>query len=127
MKLLTPLEAHRFLQDHPHAVFMDIRSFAEFWFVGHPVGAVSVPFNDEEYSINEKFIEEAASFAKREQAVVLICRSGKRTVHAGEALEAAGFKDVAHVTTGFEGDMNEHDQRSSINGWRFDGLPWEQG
>ncbi len=106
---------------------MDIRSFAEFWFVGHPVGAVSVPFNDEEYGLNAKFVEEAASFARRDQPIVLICRSGKRTVHAGEALEAAGFTDVAHVTTGFEGDMNEIDQRSSVNGWRFDGLAWEQG
>lgn len=127
MKLLSPLEAHAFLQSHPNAVFMDIRSFAEFWFVGHPVGAVSVPFNDEEYSLNEKFVEEAASFARRDQPIVLICRSGKRTLHAGQALEAAGFSEVAHVITGFEGDMNDKDQRSSLNGWRFDGLPWEQG
>jgi rhodanese-related sulfurtransferase len=127
MKLLSPLQAHTFLQDHPNAIFMDIRSFAEFWFVGHPVGAVSVPFNNEDYGINEKFVEEAASFARRDQPIVLICRSGKRTLHAGEALEAAGFKDVAHVTSGFEGEMDDKDQRSCINGWRFDGLPWEQG
>jgi rhodanese-related sulfurtransferase len=127
MKLLSPRDAYAFLQSAPHAVFMDIRSFAEFWFVGHPVGAVSVPFNDEEYGLNAKFVEEAASFARRDQAIVLICRSGKRTLHAGAALEAAGFTNVAHVTTGFEGDMNAQDQRSSIDGWRFDGLPWEQG
>jgi rhodanese-related sulfurtransferase len=127
MKLLTPHEAHTFLQATPDAVFMDIRSFAEFWFVGHPVGAMSVPFNDEEYGFNAKFIDEAASFAKRTQAVVLICRSGKRTLEAGAALEGAGFINVAHVTTGFEGEMNTQDQRSSVNGWRFEGLPWEQG
>lgn len=127
MRLLSPHEAYAFLQATPDAVFMDIRSFAEYWFVGHAVGSVSVPFNDEEYGLNEKFIEEAASFAKRTQPVLLICRSGKRTVPAGAALEAAGFMHVAHVTTGFEGDMNEKDQRSSVNGWRFDGLPWEQG
>jgi rhodanese-related sulfurtransferase len=127
MKLLSPSEAHTFLQATPDAVFLDIRSFAEFWFVGHPVGAMSVPFNDEEYGRNAKFIEEAASFARRTQPVVLICRSGKRTLEAGAALEAAGFAHVAHVTTGFEGEMNDKDQRSSLNGWRFDGLPWEQG
>jgi hypothetical protein len=58
MKLLSPLEARAFIDAHPDAVFMDIRSFAEFWFVGHPVGAVSVPFNDEEYGLNAKFVEE---------------------------------------------------------------------
>ena len=41
-------------------------------------------------------------------------------------LEAAGFTDVAHVVHGFEGELNEQFKRSSINGWRHDGLPWEQ-
>jgi rhodanese-related sulfurtransferase len=58
--------------------------------------------------------------------VLLICRSGKRTLAAGEALEAAGFTDVAHVVHGFEGDLDEQFKRSTLNGWRFDGLPWEQ-
>ena len=42
------------------------------------------------------------------------------------ALEAAGFADVAHVVHGFEGDLNDAFKRSSLNGWRYDGLPWEQ-
>jgi rhodanese-related sulfurtransferase len=58
--------------------------------------------------------------------VLLICRSGKRTLDAGAALEAAGFADVTHVVHGFEGDLNEAFRRSSVNGWRFDQLPWEQ-
>ncbi len=58
--------------------------------------------------------------------ILLICRSGKRTLDAGKALEAAGFTDVSHVVNGFEGELNEHFKRSSVNGWRFEGLPWEQ-
>jgi rhodanese-related sulfurtransferase len=58
--------------------------------------------------------------------VLLICRSGKRTLDAGAALEAAGFAQVAHVVHGFEGELNDAFKRSSLNGWRFEGLPWEQ-
>ena len=41
-------------------------------------------------------------------------------------LEAAGFSDVVNVLHGFEGDLDHGFHRSTINGWRFDGLPWEQ-
>ena len=58
--------------------------------------------------------------------MILICRSGKRSVEAGEALEAAGFRRVYNVLHGFEGDLDESHHRGSRNGWRFEGLPWEQ-
>jgi len=57
---------------------------------------------------------------------VLICRSGNRSVDAGEALEKSGFTDVYHVLHGFEGDLDVRHHRNSRNGWRFEGLPWEQ-
>jgi rhodanese-related sulfurtransferase len=60
------------------------------------------------------------------RTVILICRSGKRTLDAGLALEAAGFSNVVNVVHGFEGDLNDAFHRSTLNGWRFDGLPWEQ-
>ena len=62
----------------------------------------------------------------KERPLLLICRSGKRTLEAGKALEAAGFQEVAHVLHGFEGDLNDDFKRSSLNGWRYDHLPWEQ-
>jgi rhodanese-related sulfurtransferase len=58
--------------------------------------------------------------------VILICRSGKRSKLAGERLIAEGFADVFHVTEGFEGELDEHHRRSTVGGWRFHGLPWEQ-
>jgi rhodanese-related sulfurtransferase len=73
------------------------------------------------------FVEQVRREGGREdRPVVLICRSGKRTVDAGEALEAAGFGEVVNVLHGFEGDLDEHFQRGKLNGWRHDGLPWEQ-
>ena len=58
--------------------------------------------------------------------VVLICRSGKRSLEAGEFLLENGFIDVYNVEEGFEGDLDEAHQRSTIGGWRYHGLPWEQ-
>ena len=58
--------------------------------------------------------------------VILLCRSGKRTLDAGLALEAAGFTNLINVLHGFEGDLDDSFRRSTLNGWRFDGLPWEQ-
>jgi rhodanese-related sulfurtransferase len=128
MKLLSPVEAQAYLQARPEAAFLDIRSFVEFYFVGHPVGAMNAPWTTEDWDLNPRFVEEVKALGiEREQPIVLICRSGKRTLEAGAALEAAGYTDIAHVTTGFEGDLNALQQRSLKNGWRFDGLPWEQG
>ena len=62
----------------------------------------------------------------KSRPVVLLCRSGKRTIPAGEALEAAGFAEVVTVLHGFEGELDEHFRRGRINGWRFENLPWEQ-
>ncbi len=58
--------------------------------------------------------------------VLLICRSGKRSVDAGLVLEAAGFTQVINVTEGFEGPLDDNFHRGTQAGWRFRGLPWQQ-
>ncbi|MEJ2436409.1 MAG: rhodanese-like domain-containing protein, partial [Pseudolabrys sp.] len=58
--------------------------------------------------------------------VVLICRSGKRSLDAGEALIRDGFTQVYNVLEGFEGELDDNHHRSTQGGWRFHGLPWEQ-
>ena len=58
--------------------------------------------------------------------VLLLCRSGQRTLDAAAALEAAGFTQVINIVHGFEGDLDDKFHRSSLNGWRHAGLPWEQ-
>ena len=129
MKNLQPKEAFAWLQDHPDALFVDVRMEIESLYVGRPPGVVNVPWY--EYPDLQpdplKFADAVArETASKEQPVLLICRSGKRTQDAGKALVAAGFPDVQHVVHGFEGELNEHFRRSSLSGWRFDGLPWEQ-
>lgn len=130
MKHLTPIEAYAYLQAHPDALFLDVRMEIEYLYVGHPPGVVHVAWYEypEMQAHPERFVEqvrrEAGGVSTR--PVLLICRSGKRTVEAGTILEAAGFTEVINVRYGFEGDLDENFQRGRLNGWRFDGLPWEQ-
>ena len=131
MKHLSPQEAWAWLQagGDPAPLFVDVRMEIESLYVGRPPGVENIPWYEypDLTPDPERFataVLEAAGDKAR--PVLLICRSGKRTLDAGQALEAAGFTDVAHVVHGFEGELNEHFKRSSVNGWRFDGLPWEQ-
>ncbi len=133
---LTPAQAHQLIQDDPQALFVDIRSTMEFLFVGHPAGAVHVPWIDEpDWTVNPQFLTEirkrllGGAVCTAEEAcapVVLICRSGKRSLEAGKALLEAGLPTVFHVDEGFEGELDEQHHRSTRGGWRFRGLPWEQ-
>ena len=138
MKHLSPKEAWTWLQaetarraalgqDPP--LFVDVRMEIESLYVGRPPGVENIPWY--EYP---DLTPDPAHFAQavareagdKGRPILLICRSGKRTLDAGQALEAAGFSDVAHVLHGFEGELNDHFKRSTVNGWRHDGLPWEQ-
>lgn len=129
MQHLIPKDAHDLLHREPDALFVDCRSEAEYFFVGHAVGSMHVAWYDgPDWELNPHFVNDVRKLGGHsvERPVVLICRSGKRSVDAGLALEGAGFKRVFNVLHGFEGDLNEHHQRGQLNGWRFDGLPWEQ-
>ena len=129
MQHLNPKESAQFLRDQPDALLIDCRSEIEYLFVGHPVGSHHVAWSDApDWEINPRFVEEVRQLAGlvSNRPVLLICRSGVRSVDAGLALEAAGFTDVINVLHGFEGQLNETRHRGALNGWRFDGLPWEQ-
>ena len=128
---LSPGEAYEKLRSDPDAVLIDIRSTMEFLFVGHPVGAIHVAWIDEpNWDVNPDFVTEVrealAGDSGVHRPVILICRSGNRSVAAGERLIEAGFQQVMHVADGFEGELDDHHQRNTLNGWRFEGLPWEQ-
>ena len=130
IKNLLPTQAYAFLQTNPKAVLIDCRMEIEHLYVGNPVGSVHVPW----YEYPE-FDTSPAVFAQnvlqavgndKTCPVVLICRSGQRTVPAAQVLVDVGFDDVSNVLHGFEGDLDEQFKRSTLNGWRFDGLPWVQ-
>jgi rhodanese-related sulfurtransferase len=131
VKSLTPKEAFQLLQEHPNALFVDVRSNMEYLFVGHPAGSIHIPWIDEpDWTINPHFVTQVRQAilggASGAAPVVLICRSGVRSLEAGRALVAAGVKDVYNVSEGFEGALDDKHHRSSVGGWRYHGLPWEQ-
>jgi len=132
---VSPQQALDILNKDSRALLVDIRSSMEYLFVGHPSGAVHVPWIDEpDWLVNPDFVKEirqlllggVCDHTDGGPPVILICRSGKRSKEAGLVLLNAGIQNVYHIDEGFEGELNEHHQRSSSGGWRFRGLPWEQ-
>jgi rhodanese-related sulfurtransferase len=127
MKHLSPTEAQAFLQKNPQAVFIDCRSEMEYLFVGHPVGALHVAWNDgPDWEINPHFVGQVKKLTAADRPVVLIGRCGHRWGAAGLALEESGFGEVYNVLEGFEGPLDDDQHRGTQSGWRFAGLPWEQ-
>ncbi|MBV8502973.1 MAG: rhodanese-like domain-containing protein [Paucibacter sp.] len=130
MKQLLPTQAQAYLQAHPEALFLDVRMELEYLYVGHPPGAIHVAWYEyPEMRIDpERFVAQVRREADGDlnKPLVLLCRSGQRTVAAAQVLEAAGFTEVINVLHGFEGDPDENFHRGKLNGWRHDGLPWEQ-
>ena len=133
---LTPQAAWELMQSDPRALLIDIRSTMEYLFVGHPAGAVHLAWIDEpEWDVNPHFVTEVRKLVlgglshdedRPGAPIILICRSGKRSLEAGRVLLEAGFRDIYHIDEGFEGELDEHHHRSTRGGWRFRGLPWEQ-
>ncbi len=129
MKHLSPTEAAGLLHRQADALLIDCRSEIEYLFVGHPVGAHHVAWSDApDWEVNPRFADEVRQLAGRalNRPVLLICRSGVRSVDAGLALEAAGFTEVINVLDGFEGQLDDSHHRGTLAGWRHAGLPWEQ-
>ncbi|MBF0189951.1 MAG: rhodanese-like domain-containing protein [Magnetococcales bacterium] len=124
---LTPVEALA-LVSQPETLFIDIRSEVEHFFVGSPKGVINIPWQDApDFELNPDFVPDVTRTAKdKTRTIVLICRSGHRSIDAGNRLIQEGFSSVYHVLEGFEGDRDEQHHRSSVNGWRFRGLPWVQ-
>ncbi len=132
---ISPQQALKLLKSQPNSLLIDVRSSMEFLFVGHPVGAISIPWIDEpDWDINPDFVKEVRQLLlggicadkQQQPSVLLICRSGKRSREAGIKLIASGILNVYNITGGFEGERDENYHRSTINGWRYHNLPWEQ-
>ncbi|MCK6391668.1 MAG: rhodanese-like domain-containing protein [Azonexus sp.] len=129
MQHLDPLAAHTFLQQTPEAVLIDCRTEIEHMYVGHPVGAEHVAWQEApDWEIDPEFAARVKRVVKGDvhRPVLLICRSGHRSLHAADALENAGFTQVINVVEGFEGPLDDDFHRGTQGGWRFRGLPWQQ-
>ena len=87
---------------------------------------VLVAIADEAGRPNPEFVEEIRAVATPSTPVYVLCRVGGRSAHACRLLAEAGFTELVNVTEGFEGRVDEHGHRNSVEGWRFHNLPWVQ-
>lgn len=127
------------LKADPGAVLIDVRTRAEWNFVGTPdlsaLGRDPVLIEWQSFpdgSTNTAFVDQLRAKldelgADRNTELFFICRSGARSRHAANAAAGADYKKCHNVAEGFEGplDANSH-QRGRNAGWKAAGLPWRQ-
>lgn len=132
---ISAAEAWQRLQADPKVQLLDVRTMAEWNFVGvADLSALGRQVHCIEWQAfpsgarNPGFVAEAGQALSDKQAPVLVmCRSGARSRAAAIALTQAGFSQAINVSDGFEGDMDEDGHRGNRNGWKHADLPWRQG
>ena len=125
---LTPPEAYELLKLAPGAKVVDVRTRAEWDWVGRVPDAVEIEWNQYPGGVrNPNFLAELKRQVDQEALVMFLCRSGVRSVAAAIAATEAGYGDCYNILEGFEGDKDASSHRNAIGGWRKAGLPWIQG
>jgi rhodanese-related sulfurtransferase len=125
---LLPQEAYDLLRQVPEATLVDVRTKAEWNYVGRIPGAIEIEWQSfPAGQLNADFVAELEAKVRKQAPVMFICRSGARSSSAAAAAAKAGYAQAFNVLEGFEGDKNADGQRNTVGGWRFAGLPWYQG
>ena len=122
------------LQDEPNAALIDVRTDAEWSFVGVPdlseIGKQPLLVSWQRFpdmAVNAEFVETLRGAGLTlDAANLFICRSGARSRAAAIAMAAAGYSRCYNVAEGFEGDKDDRQHRSATGGWKSAGLPWIQ-
>ena len=124
---LAPREAYEIWQSAPGATLVDVRTRAEWDYVGRIPGATEIelltyPGNRP----NATFLQELQQQVDKESLVMFICRSGGRSHNAAQLAMQSGYIQCYNVLEGFEGDKDAAGHRNTKGGWRARGLPWAQ-
>ncbi len=125
IKQQKPSEAFQTLKTNPGAIYLDVRTEAEFA-QGHPAGAINIPVvfikGPGQMEVNPDFLAVVERVLSKDRKLVVGCLSGGRSMRACEMLEAVGFADLTNVQGGFGG---QRDQSGAVvvTGWRDSGLP----
>jgi rhodanese-related sulfurtransferase len=123
---VTPQEAWELLSSHS-ATLVDVRTAEERQFVGRVQDSIHVPWaTGLNLQRNPRFVRELESKVRRDDVILLLCRSGSRSVAAAQALTEARFRNAFNILEGFEGELDESQQRGTRGGWQFHRLPWTQ-
>lgn len=109
------------------AVLVDVRTDAEREWVGTVPGALPVAWKQwPGMAMNADFDAQLRAAVPPASKVLLLCRSGVRSVAAARRATELGL-EAYNILDGFEGSLSDQAQRGQLNGWRWSGLPWRQG
>jgi rhodanese-related sulfurtransferase len=132
---LSVEETWALLEKDPKSQLIDVRTVAEWNFVGLPdLSALGKPVHRIEWQSfpsmqpNPNFLADTAQALGEDKSapVVFLCRSGARSRAAAMALTRAGFTQAFNIANGFEGAVDAEGHRGAIDGWKAAGLPWRQ-
>jgi rhodanese-related sulfurtransferase len=131
---VAPAAAWKILADNKDAILVDVRTRAEWNFVGL---ADLTPLAKKpaliEWQIfpsmqpNPDFVTAlSGAVANKDAPLLFLCRSGARSAAAAKAMTAAGYSTCLNVADGFEGPLDAQAKRGAAGGWKAAGLPWRQ-
>jgi rhodanese-related sulfurtransferase len=135
---VLPEEAWNALTSEPGAALVDVRTAAEWNYVGLPdLASTSTSLIRIEWqsypsgAINSEFVgalsaELEQRGVSRDAPVFFICRSGARSASAAAAMTEAGYRRCYNVAGGFEGRRDGNGHRGTVEGWKAADLPWVQ-
>ena len=131
---IAPATAWKILAEHKDAMLIDVRTRAEWNYVGLPdlTTIAKTPALVEwqtfpSMQTNPDFVAALSeALSNKEAPLLFLCRSGARSAAAAKAMSAAGYSLCLNVADGFEGPLNAHAKRGAAGGWKAAGLPWRQ-
>jgi rhodanese-related sulfurtransferase len=133
---VTARAAWNELSSNPDAVLIDVRTQVEWTLIGKPdLGSLGKePVYLQWVTMqgpNENFVAELEAALKErgvpvDAPVYFMCQSGGRSKIAAMQCTELGFSAAYNIAEGFEGDLDEHQHRNSVSGWKVAGLPWTQ-
>lgn len=130
---ISPRETWAALEADGTAQLIDVRTPAEWIFVGIPdVSGLERDLHTISWqlpggTLNDRFVEDLRDAGIVEgQPLYFICRSGARSRSAAMMAAQAGFGPVYNVADGFEGPLDPAGHRGIVGGWKVADLPWRQ-
>ena len=125
---ITPEQAFAW-QQSGEAVIVDVRTDAERTWVGTVPGSVGLSWVEwpgmQPNAVFDATVQALAAHHAGKK-LLFLCRSGVRSVAAAQRATELGLEHCYNILEGFEGTLDERQQRNTCNGWRYRGLPWTQ-
>ena len=122
---ISPQQAYDWWQSG-QALLIDIRTHAERAWVGFIPNVPGIEWKVwPGMALNPEFDAQLKAAAPAGSKVLLLCRSGIRSIPAAQRAQSLGY-EAYNILEGFEGDSDDQAHRSSVGGWRKLGLPWVQ-